>query len=295
MPASQCKPPRRRFLQDTVALVYDFDGTLTPQPMQNYTVLPALGVSAERFWEEVNAEVRRTGADQMLTYMRLLVEKVEQNRAHVTRDDLRRLAAAIRYFPGVEGWFERVDRYVQAASGGRVKVAHYLISAGLREILEGVSIKRHFTRIYASQYYFDHHERATFPTVVINDTAKTQYLFRINKGREEPLDSINEYMPEAARPVPFAHMLYIGDGMTDVPCMTVTKKNGGFAIAVYRPRNARSREVCRTLARGERIDYFAPADYRPGRKLERRVQVILDLIIARIRFARERHAFQAEL
>lgn len=295
MPASQHKPPRRRFLQDTVALVYDFDGTLTPQPMQNYTVLPALGVSAERFWEEVNAEVRRTGADQMLTYMRLLVEKVEQNRAHVTRDDLRRLAAAIRYFPGVEDWFERVDRYVQAASGGRVKVAHYLISAGLREILEGASIKRHFTRIYASQYYFDHHERATFPTVVINDTAKTQYLFRINKGREEPLDSINEYMPEAARPVPFAHMLYIGDGMTDVPCMTVTKKNGGFAIAVYRPRNARSREVCRTLARGERIDYFAPADYRPGRKLERRVQVILDLIIARIRFARERHAFQAEL
>lgn len=287
--------PRRRFLQDTVALVYDFDGTLTPQPMQNYTVLPALGVSAGRFWEEVNAEVQRTGADQMLTYMRLLVEKVEQNRAHVTREDLRRLAAAIRYFPGVEDWFERIDRYVQAASGGQVKVAHYLISAGLREILEGASIKRHFTRIYASQYYFDHHERATFPTVVINDTAKTQYLFRINKGREEPLDSINEYMPEAARPVPFAHMLYIGDGMTDVPCMTVTKKNGGFAIAVYRPRNARSLEVCRTLARGERIDYFAPADYRAGGKLERRVKVILDLIIARIRFARERHAFQAEL
>ncbi len=289
------RTPRRRFLQNTIALVYDFDGTLTPQPMQNYTVLPELGLSAQAFWQEVNEEVRRTGADQMLTYMRLLVEKVEQNKAHVTRADLRRLAAGVRYFPGVQDWFARVDRYVHERAGGAVRVAHYLVSAGLREILEGVSIKRHFTRIYASQYFFDHHERATFPTVVINDTAKTQYLFRINKGRERPLESINEYMPEQERPIPFPHMLYIGDGLTDVPCMTVAKKNGGFAIAVHRQADRDSLQVCRQLAAAERIDYFALADYRPGRRLERRVRVILDLIIARILFERERFAFRREL
>lgn len=283
------------FTRNTLALIYDFDGTLTPQPMQEYTVLPQLGIAAADFWAEVDAEVRRTGGDGILTYMRLLVEKIEANKAHVSRASLRSLARGIRYFPGVESWFERIDRYVREAAGGAVHVRHYIISAGLSEILEGISIKRHFERIYASQYYFNHHEVACFPTIVINDTSKTQYLFRINKGREEAQESINEYMPEAARPIPFGHMLYIGDGLTDVPCMTVTKNNGGFAIAVHDPRRPKSLDTCRELARANRIDYFAAADYRAGRPLEKRVRTILDIIVARIRFEREKHAFQREL
>src|SRR5690606_28152778 len=136
------------------------------------------------------------------------------NKAHLSREALRDLAAGIKYYPGVESWFERVNAYVSDKSGGTVQTRHYIVSAGLSEILEGISIKHHFTRIYASQYYFDHHEAARFPTIVINDTAKTQYLFRINKGREQALETINEYMPEDARPIPFQHMLYIGDGLT---------------------------------------------------------------------------------
>ncbi len=289
---ARAAPP---FTRNTLALIYDFDGTLTPQPMQEYTVLPQLGIAAADFWDEVNAEVRRTGGDGILTYMRLLVEKIEANKAHVSRASLRSLARGIRYFPGVEGWFERVNRYVHTASGGAVRVRHYIISAGLGEILEGISIKHHFERIYASQYYFNHHEVACFPTIVINDTSKTQYLFRINKGREEARESINEYMPEAERPIPFGHMLYIGDGLTDVPCMTVTKNNGGFAIAVHDPRKSKSLDTCRELARANRIDYFAAADYRAGRPLEKRVRTILDIIVARILFEREKHAFQREL
>jgi 2-hydroxy-3-keto-5-methylthiopentenyl-1-phosphate phosphatase len=283
------------FARDTLALIYDFDGTLTPQPMQEYTVLPQLGIAGADFWAEVNAEAKRTGGDAILTYMRLLVEKIEANRAHVSRAALRRQARCIRYYPGVESWFERINRYVDTASRGRVRTRHYLISAGLGEILEGVSIKRHFARIYASQYYFNHHEVACFPTVVINDTSKTQYLFRINKGREDVGDSINEYMPEGERPIPFGHMLYIGDGLTDVPCMTVTKNNGGYAVAVHNPDDGKSVETCRSLARANRIDYFAAADYRAGRPLERRVRTILDIIIARVLFEREKHAFQREL
>ncbi len=279
------------FVRDTLAIVYDFDGTLTPQPMQEYTVLPQLGISPQAFWQEVNAEVRATGGDAILTYMRLLVEKIEANKAHLSREALRRLARSIQYYPGVAGWFERINAYVTNCSGGLVQTRHYIISAGLSEILEGISIKHHFERIYASQYHFNHHEVACFPTVVINDTSKTQYLFRINKGRETPGESINEYMPEAERPIPFTHMLYIGDGLTDVPCMTVTKKYGGFAVAVHNPASAASIETCRELVRAERIDYFAAADYRPGRILEKRVKTLLDLIIARIQFARERHAF----
>jgi phosphoserine phosphatase len=284
-------PRKDHYHRNILAIVYDFDGTLTPQPMQEYTVLPQLGISGEAFWAEVNAEVQRTGGDSILTYMRLLVEKIEANKKHLSRDILRDLAAGIRYYPGVDSWFERINTYVTEKSAGSVETRHYIVSAGLSEILEGISIKRHFTRIYASQYYFDHHEAARFPTIVINDTAKTQYLFRINKGREETRDTINEYMPETARPIPFQHMLYVGDGLTDVPCMTVVKNYGGFAVAVHHPRSADAIKVCRELVDANRIDFYAPADYGAGRKLERRVHKILDLVIARILFEQERHEF----
>ena len=295
MPMSRPSRSGRAFARNTLALIYDFDGTLTPQPMQEYTVFPQLGIAPEAFWSEVNMEVKRTGGDPILTYMRLLVEKIEANKAHLSRAVLRRLARGIRYFPGVEGWFERINAYVHARSGGAVQARHYIISAGLGEILEGVSIKHHFERIYASQYHFNHHEVACFPTIVINDTSKTQYLFRINKGREMPGESINEYMPEAERPLPFGHMLYLGDGLTDVPCMTVTKNYGGFAIAVHNPGNPASLKTCKALVEADRIDYFAEADYRRGRKLEKRVQTILDVILARIRLEREKHLFRSEI
>lgn len=288
-------PRKSAHHRNTLAIVYDFDGTLTPQPMQEYTVLPELGISGAEFWDEVNEEVRRTGGDSILTYMRLLVEKIEANKAHLSREALRDLAAGIEYYPGVEQWFDRVNAYVAEKSGDKVETRHYIVSAGLSEILEGIGIKDHFTRIYASQYYFDHHEAARFPTIVINDTAKTQYLFRINKGREEALETINEYMPEGERPIPFQHMLYIGDGLTDVPCMTVVKNYGGFAVAVHKPRSEPSIAVCRKLIDANRIDFYAPADYRAGKKLENRIHKILDLIIARITFGQERTDFLAEM
>jgi hypothetical protein len=207
---------------------------------------------------------------------------------------LRKLAANIIYYPGVESWFDRINEYVATQSDGRVQVRHYIISAGLSEILEGISIKSKFERIYASQYYFNHHEAACFPTVVINDTSKTQYLFRINKGREQSGESINEFMPEAERPIPFSNMLYIGDGLTDVPCMTVVKNYGGFAIAVHNPNNKTSVAVCRELVDANRIDFFAPADFNKRRKLEKRVHSILDVIIAKIQFEREKHQFKLD-
>ncbi|MFP6681458.1 MAG: HAD family hydrolase [Gammaproteobacteria bacterium] len=288
------KAPGRPFIRNTLAMVYDFDGTLTPQPMQEYTVLPELGITGDEFWSEVNDEVKRTGGDSILTYMRLLVEKIDQNKKHLSRDALRKLAANIKYYPGVDSWFDRINQYVKDLSRGRVQVRHYIISAGLGEILEGVSIKSKFERIYASEYFFNHHEAACFPTIVINDTTKTQYLFRIKKGREDSSDSINEYMPEGERPIPFDNMLYIGDGLTDVPCMTVVKNYGGFAVAVHDPNNRASVSVCRDLANADRIDYYAPADYNKCRKLEKRVHTIIDVIVAKILFEHEKFKFQQE-
>lgn len=282
------------FFQNTIALVYDFDGTLSPQPMQEYTVLPKLGIEPADFWRRVNDDARATESDPMLVYMRLMVEALDNKQLHVTRADFAKMARAIKYFPGVEAWFDRVDTYVKQRSGGKARVSHYVISAGQKEILEGVSIRKHFKQIYASQYHFDHHGRATFPKILVTDTAKTQFLFRINKGKEAVSESINEHMPEQLRPIPFHNIIYIGDGMTDVPSMTLTKKSGGHSVAVFDPQSTKARDTCIKLLDAHRVDFIAPADYRSKSQLTRRVTLLLDSIIAGIAYQREVFATRAE-
>jgi haloacid dehalogenase-like hydrolase len=282
------------FFQNTIALVYDFDGTLSPQPMQEYTVLPKIGIEPEAFWSKVNQEARATESDPMLVYMRHILEAMERERVDVKREDFAAMARKIEYFPGVATWFARMNAYVRKRSKGRVNLHRYLISAGQREILDGVSIRRHFKRIYASEYHFNHHGVATFPKLLVTDTMKTQFLFRINKGREAVTESINEHMPEADRPIPFANMVYLGDGMTDVPSMALTKKSGGHTVAVYDRKSERGRATCVKLLQAGRADFIAEADYRTNSKLARRVELLLDAIVADVAYRREAFAVMRE-
>jgi phosphoserine phosphatase len=276
----------KSFFQNTIALVYDFDGTLSPQPMQEYTVLPKIGVRPAEFWARVNREARETESDPMLVYMRHIIEALEIAKVDVKREDLAAMARKIVYFPGVTTWFSRMNAYVAKRSRRQVKIQHYVISAGQKEILEGVSIRKHFRRIYASEYHFNHHGVATFPKFLVTDTLKTQFLFRINKGLEDVTQSINEHMPESARPIPFQNIIYVGDGMTDVPSMALTKKSGGHAVAVYDTRGP-GRATCAKLLDAGRVDFIAAADFRPASKLTRRVELLLDAIIADIAYHRE--------
>lgn len=282
------------FFQNTIALVYDFDGTLSPQPMQEYTVLPKIGVEPARFWELVNREARETESDPMLVYMRHILEALERERVDVKREDFAAMAGAIEYFPGVTTWFGRINGYVRRRSGGQVKLQHYLVSAGQKEILDGVSIRKHFKRIYASEYHFNHHGVATFPKFLVTDTLKTQFLFRINKGIEAVTESINEHMPEEERAIPFPNMIYVGDGMTDVPSMALTKKNGGHTVAVYDPRSERARATCVKLLEAGRADFVAEADYRAPSRLSKRVQLLLDAIVADVAYRREAYECRVE-
>lgn len=275
------------FHRNTIAIVYDFDGTLSPQPMQEYTVLPKIGKAPREFWQDVDNVKERDQAEGMLVYMRLLLEEAEHKRIHIGRDDFAAMADQIEYYPGVETWFQRMDSYVQRGSKGRVHLQHYLISAGLKEILEGTSIRKHFRQIYASEYHYDHHGVAVFPKVLITDTTKTQYLFRINKGRERQTESINEHMPEYERPIPFRNIVYIGDGHTDVPSMTVTRQNGGNAVSVYVSDSDKSVKISRELLAARRVDFIAPADYRRDSVLEKRMKLLLDAIIADVGYQGE--------
>ncbi len=289
--APQSQTPVKKPVKTTIALVYDFDGTLSPSNMQEYTVLPKLGIAPDIFWARVREEAQARQAEQILTYMRMMFEEVERREDLVVkREDLKAMAGAIELFPGVHDWFSRIAAHVEARSHGVAEVRHYIISSGLKEILEGVAIYPAFANVFACTYHYDKHGRAVFPDRVVNDTSKTQYLFRINKGVEDLNQSANDHMPEAERPIPFKNMIYFGDGDTDVPSFTVTRKNGGHAVAVYNgdAGNALQRlGKCRDLFAEERIDFFAAADYRAGSDLERGAKLILDKVVAGILLDRE--------
>src|SRR5262245_19684730 len=225
--------PKVGFGKKTIALVYDFDGTLSPKPMQEYGFLPKIGEDPKGFWAESNRLAAEQGADPLITYMHLLYKKAKAAGVRIDRDDLVALGRTVELFPGVVEWFDEISEYVNIRTESQgVTLRHYLISSGLTEIIEGTVIFKRFHNVFASEYWFDAYD-LPYPKRVITDTGKTQYLFRINKGVEDLGQNINQHMPEDARPIPFSNMIYFGDGDTDVPSMAVTRKNGGHAIAVH--------------------------------------------------------------
>ncbi len=279
----RANPPK--FDKKTIALVYDFDGTLSPKPMQEYAFLPKINTDPEAFWAESNALARRTQADPLITYMHLMYKKAQAKGVRIDRRDLVEQGKHVELYPGVETWFDAIGDYVKAhAQSHGVSLRHYLISSGLTEIIEGTSIYKRFHNVFASEYWFEAYD-LPYPKRVITDTGKTQYLFRINKGVEDLGQSINQHMPEEARPIPFANMIYFGDGDTDVPSMAVMRKNGGHAVAVYPPGKSKSK--CVELFKAGRCDFFAPADYREGSELFKRTCLLLDRILADIRVQEE--------
>ncbi len=272
-------------LKNTIALIYDFDGTLSPRPMQEYTFLPQIGEDPATFWAEVNAFAKQHHADNLITYMHLMYKKAKAKGVRIDRADLVAQGRAVELFEGVREWFKAIGEYVKIAAAKPVAIKHYLVSSGLQEIIEGTSIYPEFEAVFASEYFFEAYD-VPYPKRVITDTGKTQYLFRINKGVEDLGQSINSHMPEAKRPIPFSQMVYFGDGDTDVPSMAVMRKNGGYAVAVHPPGGGVAK--CADLYRAGRVDFFAAADYRRSSQLFKRTCLILDKIIADIRLAEER-------
>ena len=253
-----------------LALMYDFDRTLSPRDMQEYAFIPAIGMTPEAFWGECNRMMHDNNMDQILAYMYVMFKKAK-GKFLFTRDTLRSLGKDVALFDGVAGWFRRVNDYAEKRG---MKAEHYIISSGLKEIIEGTPIAKNFEQIYAAEYCYDDNGEPCWPAMAVNYTSKTQFLFRVNKGvfdvREN--DGLNEFMPEDKRRVPFRNMIYIGDGLTDVPCMKLVRTNGGHSIAVYQDKKEKVNEL---LLQG-RVDYVLKADYSKGSSLEKAVFAVID-------------------
>ena len=257
--------------QPIVAFLYDFDKTLCTTDMQNYAFIPSLGMTPGEFWAEANGFGRQNRVDGILAYMYTMLREAERKDRPFTRQDLVEKGRGIVLFPGVREWFRRINAF--GGSQG-VRVEHYIISSGLREIIEGSDISGEFKEIYASEFYYDETGRPVWPKLAVNFTAKTQFVYRINNGVLDVTDdkTLNDSMPDDSKRVPFHNMIYVGDGLSDVPCMKMMRSYGGQAIAVYQ---SESRPGVEDLLAKGRVDYIFPADFREGTDLDLTVKNII--------------------
>lgn len=262
-----------------VALIYDFDGTLAPGNMQEYSFINAVGRSKEDFWKQTNIMAKNQDADGVLIYMLFMIEEAKKKNISLSRDSFRKFGAAVTFFKGVESWFERINK-IGVAEG--VTIEHYINSSGQLEILEGTKIAKEFKAIFASSYYYNAAGDAIWPAAAVNYTNKTQFLFKINKGILNIHDSekINQSVPEEQKRVSFSNMIYFGDGETDVPCMKLIKQLGGTSIAVYNPSVENKKAIAEKLLEQKRVNFICPADYRKGKKAEELITKILHKIKA---------------
>ena len=253
-----------------IALMYDFDKTLSPGNMQEYGFIPNVGMTTEEFWHESDVLATENKMDPNLAYMYQMIDRAGACHRPVRRENFVSLGEKIEFYPGVETWFRRINKFAEAHG---VKAEHYIISSGLREIIEGTPIFKEFSEVYACEFLYNENGVAVWPKNVVNYTTKTQFLFRINKGALDMSDNrkVNEYADEKERPVPFWNMIYFGDGPTDVPCMKLVREKGGYSVCVYKKGSGGAKKTALKLIRDGRADIAVAADYSEGSELERAV------------------------
>ena len=262
-----------------VALIYDFDGTLSPGNMQEFGFIQAIGKKPGEFWQESDEIAIGQDASNILSYMKLMFDEAREAGIKLRRSDFKKFGKSIELFDGVKDWFRLVNAYGRSKG---VKVEHYINSSGLAEMIEGTPIAKEFKRIFACSFLYNKAGEAEWPGVAVDYTAKTQFLFKINKGILSIRDNklVNESQAEENKRIPFPHMIYFGDGETDVPCMKIVKMFGGHSVAVWNPGNQSKKHSAGKLKRQGRVDFAIPASYGPDSGAYRLVCAIINKIKA---------------
>lgn len=254
-----------------VALMYDFDKTLCAKDMQEYSFIPSIGMNPSEFWEESNQISIKNNMDRILSYMFLMIKRAKEKGVEITKQSFMKRGQDVIFLKGVKSWFKRINEYGESLG---VEVEHYILSSGVKEIIEGTSIAKYFKRIYACEFHYNKSGNADWPKQVINFTTNTQFIFRISKGSLDQMDDskLNSLIDKDNRRVPYRNMIYIGDGMTDVPCMKLVKMKGGESIAIYHKGDD---SIAKRLLKEKRVGYMCKADYSQNSELENLVKLII--------------------
>ena len=254
-----------------VAIMYDFDKTLCTEDMENYSFIPSLNMTPKEFWAKANDFGAKEHMDGILAYMYIMIKECRKLGIRFTKESLFEDGKAIKLFDGVKDWFDRIREYGKEFG---IEVEHYVISSGLKEIINGSGIADKFKEIYACEFCYDEQGNAVWPKLAVNYTNKTQFVYRINKGVLDLANDkdLNESMPDDSKRIPFTNMIYIGDGLTDVPCMKMMKSYGGVAIAVYQES---TRKKVEDMLIKDRVDFIFPANYEKSSEIDYTVKNIL--------------------
>jgi hypothetical protein len=276
--------------QNIIGIVYDYDQTLSPHYMQNQALFARFDIDPVDFWIRSNVLVSEKQYDPELAYMRVMLEYPQLR--DLSNNDLKAMGAELTFYPGIPEMFDELSSRLRVAPyvDYDIHIEHYIVSSGLKGLIEGSQISAHVKAIFGCEFDEGENGKICFPKRVISHTQKTQFLFRVNKGLLDLDQDVNDHMPHELRRIPFSNMVYIGDGPTDVPCFAVMKKNGGFTIAVYNPDDAERkafRKCYQLSTHTNRVHHIAPADYRSGGHLrlilEQMVEEIADGIVNRRR------------
>ena len=256
----------------TIGILYDFDKTLCTTDMQEYSFIKNLGMTSNEFWGAAADITAKHEVEKILAYMFVMIQKCKEKGIPLTEEYLNKCGENVVLFKGVETWFDRINEYGESLG---VKIEHYIISSGTYEIIQGTPIAKYFKRIYACKYMYDENGEALWPALAINYTLKTQYIYRISKGILDVTDdyNLNRLQDESLRRIAYRNMIYIGDGMTDIPCMKMLKSKGGKSIALYQSGRA---ETVKPLVDDDRINYVCVADYSPNSSLEKIVKLMIE-------------------
>ena len=262
-----------------VALIYDFDGTLSPGNMQEFGFIQAVGKTPQEFWTMSDGLAAGQDASNVLSYMKMMKDEAGKHSIPLRKENLRKFGKDIELFEGVKEWFSLVNEYGRCKG---VRIEHYINSSGLKEIIEGSPIASEFKYIFACSYIYNEEGEAVWPGIAVDYTAKTQFLFKISKGIFSAHDNkkVNESVADDKKRIPYPHMIYFGDGETDIPSMKVVSMFGGNSIAVYNPKIQKKKAFALKLLRQGRVGFAVPADYREESRTFKVVCAIIDKIKA---------------
>lgn len=255
-----------------VAIMYDFDKTLSTTDMQNYKFIPDLDMTPDQFWGKTGEFSAKEGVERILSYMYMMIYCAKEKGIKMTKEYLKECGKNIKFYPGVTGWFKRINEY--GASKG-LKIEHYLVSSGTKEILMGCSIYNEFTEAWGCEYYFDKNGEPVWPKLAINYTQKTQFFYRVSKGATNVQDDAGVNKKNKNLRIPHRNIIYIGDGMTDIPAMTLVKHSGGHSIALYQGDD---NDSVKQIYSDERCNFVCKADYSSGSELDKVIKLIIDSI-----------------